>query len=218
MHVLRQTSVKKHPRLAVPAGVESVAKAIYLFGDDPQFGADPNMRILANAQKFNFGAEPASLQFEYSTAPVSVRNPRTRKRRLRDFGFWIDRGETQVTAKMLLVKLAPDKKESKSDRVVMELVELLREGPMSTRDLKEHFLGLMPPITWRTVERVKRDMEIEEADDPADGRSKLWSLYGLTLEDVEDADSLDDLVVEEIDAPDIPDVIPEDWMDEEGAA
>ena len=120
MHVLRTVNPKHHPLNAVPAGVVSVAKAVYLFGDDPTFGADANIRVLACPDKFNFGPVPASLQFEYATEPVSVKSAVT-GRRVRDAttASGSARGETTVSAKMLLVTLAPETKERKSDRVAL---------------------------------------------------------------------------------------------------
>lgn len=222
MHVLARVSSKQPPQAAVPAGVRSVAKAIYLFGDDPTQGADPNFRVLANAQKFNFGLEPASLRFEYDLKDVEVYSKRQKRAVRRPFGFWIDQGETTVTAKMIVATLEPKKKESKADRVAIELVKLLAEGPVSTADLKPHFLGLHPPIAWRTVTRVKDEMEIDDSvADPNDARHNLWSLYGQTADVVEEAEDIEeDIVIEEIEAPEIPDTIPDDWMDDtdEGAA
>lgn len=73
MHVLRSVNPKHSPLMAVPAGIVSVARAVYLFGDDPRPGADPNIRVLACADKFNFGPIPESQSFEYSTRPVRLR-------------------------------------------------------------------------------------------------------------------------------------------------
>src|SRR5205823_5895614 len=116
MHVLRDVNPKRHPLAAIPAGVTAIAKAIYLFADDPTIGSDPNVRILACADKFNFGEVPKSLEFEYATRPVSVCDELTGRRQLRDYGYWILRGESQVRATALLLSLTPETKERKADR------------------------------------------------------------------------------------------------------
>ncbi len=202
-------------RTAVPAGVVSVAKAVYLFGDDPTLGADPNIRILACPDKFNFGPVPTSMQFEYATQPVLVRNPITNRRVRRDYGLWVYRGTSKVTAKALLVALAPETKERKSDRIGFVLIELLKDGPLAVAIIRQAINDLEPPISWRTVERVKNEMGIKEIDDPTDKRRKLWKLSESTLAAIEEITSPEDVLeIEEIDV-DVPDVVPEEWEDGE---
>ena len=218
MHVLSRVSDKTPPLAAVTVGVRGIARAAYLFGEDPRPGADPNFRALANAKWNLTGKPPASALFEFDSARIRVKNARTGKRKMAEIGRLLDRGETDVTAKQILVTLTPKKKETKADRVVIELLSLLREGPVSTSVLRPHFLeNVHPPISWKTVDRTAADMEIERTPDPADNRYMIWSLYGETAEAAEEAEDLEeDIVIEEVDLPDIPDTIPEDW--EEGAA
>lgn len=213
MHLLRNVNPKRHPLAAVPAGVVSIAKAIYLFGDDPSVGADPNFRVLACPDKFNFGSVPASLLFEYATQPVKVQVRGTRRHQNRDYGYWVYKGETQISAKALLVKLAPETKEGKSDRTAHILIDLLRDGPRPAAEIRFHFDddSIQPPISWRTVQRVRAEMGIEEIDDERDARRKLWKLSDAdlaTLAEITDED--DRIVIEEADL-DIPDAPPEEW-------
>jgi hypothetical protein len=212
MHVLKSVNAKHHPLLAVPAGVVSIAKSIFLFGDDPTMGADPNIRVLACPDKFNFGPVPPSMAFEYATNPVSVLNEETGKRRMRDYGYWIFRDESRVSAKALLVTLAPETKERKSDRAAYELLELLREGPQPVSIIRKHFGDMQPPISWRTVERIKAEMGIVEMDDERDKRRNVWRLCDDTLATLDEADSMDEVEIQGVDI-DVPDTVPEDWTD-----
>lgn len=208
MHVLKSVNARQHPLACVPAGVASVAKAVYLFADDPTLGADPNMRVLACADKFNFGPTPTSMLFEYATSPVKVLSNVTGKRVTRDFGLWVCRGETKVSAKMLLVTLTPETKERKADRAAWFLIEQLKDGPLPRSVLRQSALALEPPIAWRTIERMKKEMSIEEIDDEQDKRRKLWRLPPDSLATLDEADSLDEIQIEKVD---VPDAVPEDW-------
>lgn len=212
LHVLRHVNLREHPLKAIPAGVVSIAKAVYIFADDPTLGADPDMRILACADKFNFGVVPASMRFEYDTKPVTVKDKQTGRKRRQPQGLWVYRGESQVSAKMLLVTLAPETKERKSDRVAMELIKVLRGGPQPVTAIRKHMAALDPPVSWRTVERIKNEMAIEETDHPDDKRRKIWALPPDILDTLTEADSDDDIQIEEVDKPD--DTFPEGWTEE----
>jgi hypothetical protein len=211
MHVLRSVNPKHHPLNVVPAGVASVAKAVYLFGDDPTFGTDENIRVLACPGKFNFGAIPASLQLEYATRPVSVKSAVTGRRVPRDYGYWILRGETKVSAKALLVTLAPETKERKSDRVAWVLIEVLKDGLQPLSVVRQAIDEMEPAISWRTAERVANELGIEMLDDEQDARKKWWKLPDSILAAMEEiTEAGDKLEIEEIDL-DVPDTLPEDW-------
>lgn len=211
MHLLRAINHKHHPLSAIPAGVVSIAKAVYIFADDPSFDGDPNVRVLACAEKFNFGPIPASLQFEYDTVPVEVKKLGTGRLAPVDYGRWLDRGETKVTAKMLLLTLAPETKERKADRVAHLLIEMLGTGRLPVTEIRERVKDIDPPVSWRTVERVKKEIGIEEHDDPNDKRRKLWSLPPDMIDVLEEVTGPEDrLLIEEIDV-ETPDTIPEDW-------
>ncbi|MDQ3671477.1 MAG: AAA family ATPase [Actinomycetota bacterium] len=213
MHVLKSVNPKHHPLNAVPAGVASVGKAVYIFGDDPTFGADENIRVLANASKFNFGPVPASLRFEYATAPVRVRSRVTGKCVQRDYGFWTLRGETTVTAKALLVVLAPETKERKTDRIVFLLIELLKGGPVPVSVVRQAISQVDPPTSWRTAERVATEMGIELIDDEQDKRKKWWKLPDSTLAVYEEITEPDDEI--QIEEVDVPHTLPEEWTDDD---
>jgi len=67
------------------------------------------------------------------------------------------------------------------------------------------------------VERVKQEIGIEERDDPSDKRRKWWALPADLLEVLEEVTSPEDaVVIKEIDAPEIPDTIPDGWTSDEG--
>jgi hypothetical protein len=209
VHVLRSVKTSAHPLLAVPAGVASISKAVYLFGRDPTLGADPNVRVLACADKFNFGPTPNSLSFELETRTVSVLDEETGEQVDREFAVWRSRGEVGISARTLLVTLAPETKERKSDRVALFLVELLADGPRPVREIRMRVAELDPPVSWRTVERVANEMGIVASDDPRDARAKVWSLppdAHAALDEV--TEPADEVVIEEIDIPDTP---PPDW-------
>lgn len=213
VHLLRSVNPKGSPLLAIPSGVASIAKAVYLFGDDPSLGADPNMSVLACADKYNFGAIPASLRFEYATAQVRVQTA-TGAHRDVEYGKWIDRGESPITGKMLLVTLAPETRDRKSDRVAYALIEMLKHGERLVAEVQVAIAALDPPVGWRTAQRTKSEMGIVERDDPSDKRRKFWSLppeMADTLAEVTGPE--DEVVIEEIDLPNpiFPDTIPEDW-------
>ena len=210
VHVLRTINLKGHPLNAVPSGVASVAKAIFLFGDDPTLGADENIRVLACAEKFNFGPVPGSLSFEYQTRQMLVRNRSTGVRTRRDFGYWLFRGQSNVSAKRLLVELAPETKDRKSDRVAHFLFEQLKGGRLPVSALRAAVADLVPEVSWRTVERVKNEMGILESDGENDKRRKFWELSPDALATGEEVTSPDDEVrLEEIEEPG--DTFPENW-------
>jgi hypothetical protein len=212
VHVLRDVRKNMHPPEAIPAGVVSMAKAVYLFADDPTIGADPNMRILACANKFNFGEEPPSARFEFSTRKVRVFNEETGKFEQHSYGIWEPRGLTTISARTLLITLRPEDRERKSDVCAYMLIKLLKDGPRPVSDLREAIKDRDPPISWRTAERVAEEMGILVADDPVDKRRKIWSLPPDVLATLEEADSDDELQIEEIEIPDAP---PEEWTDAE---
>lgn len=219
VHVLRSINAKSHPLTAIPSGITSVAKAVYLFGDHPDSNASSDIRVLACADKFNFGQIPASMEFEYETRPVKVKMASTGRRQNRDFGRWHYRGETSVTAKTLLIRLAPETKERKSDRIARELLDLLKDGKMLVGQLHAHFKTLQPPISFRSVERVAAEMGVERSQDPADKRRWYWQLsseYQAIADELTEPE--DSVEIEEIDKPEIPETFPEEWNDDEGAA
>jgi hypothetical protein len=214
MHVLRSVNPKHHPLNVVPAGVVSIAKAIYLFGDHPEVGADENIRVLACPDKFNFGPIPASLEFEYATRPVRVMSPVFKRRVNRDHGYWIHRRETKVTAKMLIVTLAPEPKERKADRAAWFLIELLKDGPKTVAAIKLACLQADRKVAFRTAQRVSGELGIDEFDDENDARKKWWKLSDEHLAAIEEAtEEGDELEIKEVDV-DIPDTVPEDWADD----
>jgi hypothetical protein len=138
----------------------------------------------------------------------------------REYGKWVDRGEVRVSAKMLLVTLAPETKERKSDRVAWELIDYLRKGRDGRRQsvpaIRQKISDLDPPVSWRTVERVAKELGIEATDDPRDARRKWWSLPDSILVTFEEAtEEGDQIRIEEVD---IPDALPENWGGEEGDA
>ena len=95
------------------------------------------------------------------------------------------------------------------------LIELSKDGPLAVSIIRAAINDLEPPISWRTVERVKNEMAIQEIDDPQDKRRKLWKLSDSTLAAIEEITSPEDVLeIEEIDV-DVPDVVPEEWEDEE---
>jgi AAA domain len=209
VHVLRSLNPKAHPLTAVPAGVVGLAKAVYLWGDDPTIGADPNIRVLACADKFNFGPTPASLSFELAPQIVMVLDEDTGEQVPREFAAWHCRGESKVSARALIVMLQPETKERKSDRVAYVLLELL---PRRVEELRQAVAELDPPISWRTAERVAQEMGVIVEDDPQDKRFKIWSLpesvQGV-LDEV--AGPEDEIVIEEVEIPEFPDTVPPEW-------
>jgi hypothetical protein len=209
VHVLRSLNPKAHPLTAIPAGVVGLAKAVYLWGDDPTIGADANIRVLACADKFNFGPTPTSLAFELAPETVMVLDGDTGEWVPREFAAWRCRGESKVSARALIVMLQPETKERKSDRVAYLLLELL---PRRVEELRQAFDELEPPITWRTVDRVARDMGVIVEDDPQDKRFKVWSLPAGVQEVLDEvAGPEDEIVVEEIEIPAFPDTVPPEW-------
>lgn len=215
MHVLRSVDPNKHPQSVIPAGVLSIAKAIYLFSEEPGHDSDPNYRILACPDKFNFGPPPGSLRFEYNTKPVTVRDKITGTRRKRDYGYWTFSGESTVTARALLVTLAPETKDRKADRAGRFLIEQLKDGPVPGARVLAAGTQAEPPIAPRTLQRVAHDMSIVITDDEHDSRVKLWALPPEYLEVLEEAGSIDDVIIQEVDLPEVPDTLPEDWTGEE---
>jgi hypothetical protein len=212
VHVLRSITKNMHPLSTVPAGVASMSKAIYLFADDPTLGADPNVRVLACAGKFNFGPEPPSARFEFSTRNVKVFNEETGRNEQHAYGVWIPRGLVNISARTLLITLRPEDKERKSDVAAHMLLKLLKDGPRQVIEIRAALADREPPISWRTVERVADEMRIVVADDPTDKRRKIWSLPPDAQAAIEEADSDAELQIDEIDI-DIPDAPPEDWTD-----
>jgi hypothetical protein len=216
VHVLRSITKNMHPLKAIPAGVVSQAKAVYLFADDPDPGADPNMRILACANRFGLGEEPPSSRFEFSTRQVRVFNEETQQWETDQFGVWIPRGTVKTTARMLLVTLRPEDKERKSDVAAYLLLKLLKDGEWHrVAEVRKALLEREgPPISWKTMERIAGEIGVESMDDPTDARRKLWRLPPDVLDAVAEASSDDELQIEEVDAPD--DTFPEDWTKDDG--
>jgi hypothetical protein len=218
-HVLRDVKAGSDPLLAVPAGLRGWAKAVYLFGRDPTLGADPELRVLATA-KFNFGKEPESRRFEFATSDVEVARVSGRGRMTREYGMWIDRGEVAISAKALLVTFSPETKDRKSERAAWELIEFLRKGTdgrtQSVSAIRQMVNRLDPPVSWRTVERVAKELGIEVTDDPRDARRKLWSLPDSILATYEEADEGDEIVIEEVEIDEVPDTVPEEWSEGDG--
>lgn len=115
---------------------------------------------------------------------------------------------------MLLITLAPESKERKSDRVAWELLNALREGPLPVSTLRQLISDLDPPVSWRTAERVAAEMGIVTIDDQQDTRRKVWDLPEATKAELAEATEPDDeIVIEEIDG--VPDTLPEDWTGED---
>ena len=215
-HVLRDISPSSDPLLAVPAGLRGESKAVYLFGKDPTLGAGPDFRVLATA-KYNFGEWPASRRLEFATGNISVIRAQGGGRVTNEFATWSDRGEVRISAKMLLITLSPETKERKSDRVGQELIAFLRQGKDGRRQpvsaVKKMVEALDPPTSWRTAQRVCKEMDIEVLDDPKNKLRKWWSLPDAILAVYEEmTEASDEIEFKEIDI-DVPDTLPEDWED-----
>lgn len=158
---------------------------------------------------------PAALQFEYDTVGVRVRKVTTGRPGKQTMGKWVDRGESKVTANALLVTLAPETRERKSDRVAFELIEMLKGGSLPVAEIRRLVEELEPTVSWRTVERVKQEMGIEEKGDPNDARKKWWNLPAGMLAVFDEVTGPEDkIVLTEVDVPDVPDTIPDDWTPE----
>jgi AAA domain len=209
VHVLRDIARNAHPLLAVPAGVVSLAKAIYLFGLHPGVGADRNLRACACA-KFNFGVHPASRLFEIATKEGRVYDPKTQRWVKNQYAYLEPRGEVALTARALLVKMRPEDRERKSDRVAHHLVQWLRNGPVVVSDIRQEAAALDPPVSWRTVERIAEEMGIRKEKDETDGRRLTWALSEDHLATLEEAGD-DPIEIEEIQ---IPDTLPPEWNEE----
>lgn len=205
-HVLRHIPKSAASALvAVPAGLVSLAKAVYLFGPDPRLGADEHMRVLAPTDKFNFGEAPPALMFEHSTAGVKVVSKRTKRQRRADFALWTSRGAVPVKATEILVMLRPETAERKTAKVEHLLVELFRDNglePVPVSVVRRAVADLDPPVSWKTAERVAKEMDLETHDDPQDARRKLWALPGSLREMLEEATSADEIELREVDAAD----------------
>jgi hypothetical protein len=213
VHVLRSVPTNAHPLQAVPAGVVSCAKAIYLLGGDPRIGADPSIRILACADKFNFGGHPASLAFEYETNLVPVLDDKSGEWTTAEYGSFVSRGEVGVSSRALLVTMRPEDKDRKSDKVAYLLLELLGDGPVPVSEIRRAVAELDPPVSWRTAERICEEMNLAVTHDPTDARKRLWALPPETEAVLEEATSRDEIEIREVELPNVPDAIPEDWID-----
>jgi AAA domain len=217
-HVLRGVKADADPLLAFPSGLRGWAKAAYLFGKDPTLGVDPDMRILACA-KFNFGKEPVSRRFEFAVGDVSVIRATGGGRVTHAYAQWIDRGEVAVSAKALLVTLTPESKERMADRVAWELISFLHTGKdgrmQPVAAIKKWRMALDPPVSWRTVERVAKELGIERFDDPNNKSKKWWNLTDDLAETADVAEGLGDVIIEEIEIPDAP---PEEWGSGDGGS
>lgn len=188
VHVLRSVAKNAPPLNAVPAGVHSLAKAVYLFGQHPSPGADPNLRVLACAEKFNFGTDPASLLFEMDTREVKVKDPKTKRWMRSEYAYLEPRGAIGIGARSVMVTLRPEDRERKSDRAAMLLVKLLKHGPMMLTAIRAEMKTQNPPVAWRTVARVAAEMGIETIPDPVDTRKRLWQLPEEMMEIIAEAD------------------------------
>jgi adenosyl cobinamide kinase/adenosyl cobinamide phosphate guanylyltransferase len=175
MHVLRDVNAKRHPLAAIPSGVTAIAKAIYLFADDPTIGSDPNVRILACADKFNFGEVPRSLEFEYATRPVSVCDELTGRRQLRDYGYWILRGESKIRATALLLSLTPETKGARRTRAAWRAYGAAGAQSHPSRSSASTSEVFNRRSLMRTVERVAEEMGIVKTNGTTDQRQKFWS-------------------------------------------
>jgi hypothetical protein len=211
LHVLRDVAKNAHPLKAIPAGVVSSAKAVYLFGEDPGIAADPDVRILACADKFNFGKKPNSLLFEFQTVRVKVYDEETKGHPSDEYTRFLNRGEVKIPARALLIKMRPEDKERKQDRVVHALLQALRDGPRPVPELQKLVAGLDPPVSWRTARRVADEMGIIKEKDEKDKRSLTWALPQQVFDELQEAGT-DPVDIIEID---IPDTVPEEW--EEGS-
>ena len=219
-HVLRSMEKGSDALLAVPTGLRSRAKCVYLFGKDPTEGIGPDFCVLANA-KFNFGKPPESRRFEFVTGDIPLTSISGRKQVTREFVKWVDRGVVPISAMKLALSLTAESKEKRSDRAAMWLISFLREGqdgrsqPVSAVYTARESID--PPISWVTIKRVKTAFDIESVDDPKNKSKKWWRLPDHLYDVVEEAgDDLDDLVVEEI--PDVPDTLPEEWEKDDGGS
>jgi AAA domain len=213
VHVLRDVAKNAHPLKAIPAGVVSSAKAVFLFGEHPAVEADPNLRVLACAEKFNFGKHPASLLFDIATKDVKVFDPKKRRWGTSEYAFLESRGEVAVSARALLVRMRPEDKERKQDRIAHHLITWLRDGAVPVYDLKQEADALDPPVSWRTVERVADEMGIIKEKDEDDARRLIWALPDHILATLEEAGD-DEIEIEEVD---IPDTIPPEWTEDADA-
>jgi hypothetical protein len=213
VHVLRQVAKNATPLTAVPAGVVSLAKAVYLFAEDPTLGADENIRILACGEKCNFGRHPPSHAFEYETRRVPVTDPKTGETSLEEFALLISRGDSRVKARALLVTMRPVDKDRKSDLVAYELLRLLRDGPQPIAKLRAAINEFDPPVSWKTAERAAQEMGIIVTKDKQDARKLIWELPPSILDTLAEAGS-DEVVIEGVEIDDPPDTFPEDWAGE----
>jgi hypothetical protein len=217
-HVLRDVNVNADAQLAFPSGLRGIAKAMYLLAKDPTLGADPEMRVLATA-KFNFAQrQPASRLFEFDTGTRSVYSLSSKRRVDREYGMLLDRGETKVTSKMLLITLAPEDKERLLDRAAFALVEFLQQGkqgrmqPVSA--IRKLGGTLDPQIGFKTFQRAMEAMPgIESVQDPRNKSLRWWRLTDEQLGELQEADDESTLNAEWVDAPD--DTFPEDWVEGE---
>lgn len=219
-HVLRGIKANSDPQTAIPSGLRSWMKAAYLFGKDPTQGVGPDFSVLACAT-FGFGVNPASTRFEFDTTGIEVIRKSGRGRITIEYGVWIDRGAVPVSAKTLVVSLTPESNEKIRDRLAFQLIRFLHEagGKQSVTAVKKWRLTLDPPVSWRLIEKVAKDLDIERTEDPSNKAKRFWSLPDDLLDVAEVAESEADIEITEVDS--VPDTIPEDWEDkkdeEEGA-
>jgi hypothetical protein len=215
VHVLRHVPTNAHPLAAVPAGVASIAKAVYLFAGDPTIGADENIRILACAGKFNFGRQPLSHSFELETDRLKVFDPKTKRYGSGEYARFISRGDSKVKARMLLVMMRPEDKDRKYDIAGHVLLKMLCDGPQPVAKLRAVFAALDdPPISWKTAERAADEMGIIITKDERDARKLIWELPPSVLDTLEEAGD-DEVVIEEVEIDEPGDTFPEDWTEEE---
>lgn len=218
-HVLRGIPKSATTALvAVPAGLVSLAKAVYLFGPDPRLGADENIRLLATADKYNFGPPPQTLMFEKETQAVRIVSRRTKRSRLSDFMLWKARGPVPVKATQIVVMLRPESAERKTAKVEHAILALFRENalkPVPVAVARKAISALDPPVSWKTAERVSKEMALETQDDPQDARRKLWVLPDSLRELLEEtAGSDDEIELREVDVDDVTDPTLEHGDDE----
>jgi hypothetical protein len=212
VHVLRDVPKNAHPRQAIPAGLANLPRSIFLLGEHPTIGADPSLRVLAPV-KFNLGPHPASMLFEIDTTPVKVFDEESNQWQQLEFPFLRPRGEVNVSAKALLVKMRPEDKERKSDRVAHELIQLLRRGPLPRNEIRPAIEALDPPISWKTAERVANEMGIIKEQDKQDARKLIWTLPDYMLDELAEAGH-DPVEITEVNLKPPPDTVPEDWSED----
>ena len=109
-HLLTAIKSNSHPQLAIPSGLRTWTKSGFILAKDPN---NDDFRILATA-KWNYGHEPASLRFEFDSGDVNVIRHAGGGRKNVEYGYLLNRGETNVSATTLLISLTKETSERKN--------------------------------------------------------------------------------------------------------